>query len=64
MTFDYEETGDGYLVTLAYIEQKTTQKNTRDLILSLLDETPQLTRIDLAESIGISPDEINNNFPN
>ena len=41
MSFDYEESGDGYLVTLRYKEQKTTTtpKTTRERILEMLGQT-------------------------
>ena len=62
MKFDYEESGDGYLVTLSYQEQKTTQKTTqkitRDQVLALLRGTPEMTREALASEIGVSSDAI------
>ena len=58
MQFDYEESGDGYLVTLSYQEQKTTQKTTRGQILSLLLSNPKMTRETLAGEIGVTPEAI------
>lgn len=59
MTFQYEESGDGYLVRLEYSEQriettpKTTPK-TRERLLDLIRENPKITRVEMAESTGIS----------
>jgi ATP-dependent DNA helicase RecG len=38
--------------------QETTQENTRDTILALLRDRPTLTRRELAEIVGISPDGV------
>ncbi len=46
------------ILSLSYTKKKTTQKNTRDLILLLWEENPHLTRVALAEKIGVSPDAI------
>jgi ATP-dependent DNA helicase RecG len=66
MRFDYEESGDGYLVTLGYSQQKTvttpkatpkatpkTTSKTRDRLLELITENNQITREELSEQLGI-----------
>ena len=75
MNFRYEESGDGYLVRLEYSEQrtKTTHKTTpkttpkttlktRDHLLNLIQENPQITIARLAESCGISTRAIQKNI--
>jgi len=56
MMFDYEESGDGYLVTLSYTEQKTTQEtaqeNTKEKIIQLLKENSYYTKNDLMKILG------------
>lgn len=58
MQFEYEEMGNGYLVTLSYTEQKTTQKTTKECILDYLSVDKSMTREDLAIKIGVSSDTI------
>ena len=62
MRFDYEESGNGYLVTLGYSQQKTvttpkaipkTTPKTRDRLLELITENNQITREELSEQLGI-----------
>lgn len=70
MKFEYEESGSGYLVSLSYLEQKTTQKttqkstqkstrkSTREQIIELITTNPKITRDELAEEINVSSDAI------
>lgn len=62
MRFDYEESGDGYLVALGYSQQKTvttpkttpkTTSKTRDRLLELVTKNNQITREELSEQLGI-----------
>lgn len=54
MQFEYEEMGNGYLVTLSYPEQKTT----KECILDYLSVDKSMTRDDLAINIGVSSDTV------
>lgn len=60
MTFDYEESGDGFLVTVSYQEQKTvtTPKKTtpkkREQLLVLIGQNSRVTREELAQELGIT----------
>jgi predicted ArsR family transcriptional regulator len=63
MTFNYEESGDGYLATLSYTKQKTTQEtenkiSTKEKILQLMTENNNITPIALASHIGVSENVI------
>lgn len=56
MQFQYEESGDGFMASLAYTNQKTTQETTQETtvgvvqreILKLLLKNPNYTRHELA----------------
>jgi ATP-dependent DNA helicase RecG len=67
MTFDYRESGDGYLARLEYSEQRTettpkttlkttpkTTPKTRDRLLDLMRENPRITREEMAVDTGVS----------
>ena len=63
MTFDYRESGDGYLACLAYLEQRQettpittpiTTPKTRERLFDLMRENPRVTQEEMAEHIGIS----------
>lgn len=70
MKLEYEEMGNGYLVTLSYEIQKTTQKSThkttqkstqkttKEKILELLSKDVKLTREALAKELNLSSDTI------
>ena len=64
MAFDYEESGDGYLATLSYTEQKTTQETERfekdggvnggvNLIYELIEKTPNLKAKQIADTLNV-----------
>jgi len=62
MRFDYEESGDGYLVSLGYSQQKTattpkaTPKatpKTKERLLELIKKNNQITREELSQRLGI-----------
>ena len=55
MSFDYEESGDGYFVSVNYREQKTvTTPKTRERLLELIGRNSRVTREELAQQLGIS----------
>ena len=59
MNFDYEESGDGYFVSVNYREQKTvttpkTTPKTRERLLELIGHNSRVTREELAQQLGIS----------
>ena len=63
MNFDYEESGDGYFVSVNYREQKTvttpkttpkTTAKTRERLLELIGHNSRVTREELAQQLGIS----------
>ncbi len=63
MRFDYEESGDGYLVSMNYREQKTattpktapkTAPKTRERLLEIIGENSRVTREELAQQLGVS----------
>ncbi|PHS41732.1 MAG: ATP-dependent DNA helicase [Sulfurovum sp.] len=62
MKFNYEEMGNGYLVTVAYETQKTTTQetkvSTRELIIQYIKDNSKITRDELALKIGISANAI------
>ena len=62
MVFEYRESGDGYLIKLSYIEQKTTQEtkklSTKEQIIIELKKDATLTREDLSSLIGVSSNAI------
>ena len=61
MKFDYEESGDGYLVTLSYTEQETTQEikvSTKERVCQLIIDNNQMTIVELAKVIGVSENAI------
>ncbi len=63
MAFNYEKSGDGYLATLSYTEQKTTQEikskiSTKEKILQLMTENNKITRKALASQVGVSENAI------
>jgi predicted HTH transcriptional regulator len=66
MNFDYEESGDGYFVSMNYREQKTvttpkttpittpiTTPKTRERLLELIGHNSRMTREELAQQLGI-----------
>ena len=66
MKLDFEEMGNGYLVTLSYKEQKTTSKTTskttpkttpkttKEKLLDLIKTDSKITRNELADELNIS----------
>lgn len=67
MRFDYEESGDGYLVNMNYRDQKTattpkttpkatpkTTPKTRERLLEIIGENSRVTREELAQQLGVS----------
>jgi ATP-dependent DNA helicase RecG len=63
MNFDYEESGDGYLVSVNYREQKTvttpktTSKTTpkkSEQLIELIGQNNRVTREELAQKLEIS----------
>ena len=59
MIFDYEESGDGYFVSVNYREQKTvttpkTTPKTRERLIELTGRNSRVTREELAQQLGIS----------
>jgi len=59
MEFAYEESGDGFLVTVSYREQKVTTTpittpKTREKIIQLIEQNNGLTREEMAQQLGIS----------
>ena len=59
MSFDYEESGDGYFVSVNYREQKTvttpkTTPKTRERLIELTGRNSRVTREELAQQLGIS----------
>ncbi|MFH1477299.1 MAG: ATP-binding protein [Verrucomicrobiota bacterium] len=55
MIFDYEESGDGYFVSVNYREQKTaTTPKTSERLLELIGHNNRVTREELAHQLGIS----------
>jgi ATP-dependent DNA helicase RecG len=58
MRFDYEESGDGYLVSLGYSQQKTATTpiatpKTKERLLELIKKNNQITREELSQQLGI-----------
>ena len=72
MKFEYKESGNGYLVTISYTNQKidssttqkTTQKTTKEKIIDYLREDSKLTREELAKTIGVSANAIKQHLTN
>jgi ATP-dependent DNA helicase RecG len=68
MKFEYKESGNGYLVTISYTNQKidssTTQKTTKEKIIDYLREDSKLTREELAKTIGVSANAIKQHLAN
>jgi predicted HTH transcriptional regulator len=62
MKFEYKESSNGYLVTISYATQKTTQEtkrvSTKERIILELQKDASLTRDDLAKLLGVSSSAI------
>ncbi len=55
----FQEMQQGFLVTVCKTTQKTTQKaNTRDQLIELVRSNPYMTRMELAEALGKSPNTV------
>ena len=67
MKFEYEEMGNGYLVTLSYEEQKTSLKtplntplkSTREKIVALMESNPKITISSISKELNVGRDTIN-----
>ena len=72
MTFLYEESGDGFVVTVGYEQQKyytkttqeTTQETTAEKILVLLKEYPKMTRKELVTKLNKADGTIKQHIEN